>query len=44
MYGRETLAEVKNEEMLPGARLNQLPGDIRIMYENLKKLLAEVLA
>jgi hypothetical protein len=42
MYGRATLAEVKSEEMLPGARLNQLPGDIRVTYENLKKLYAEV--
>lgn len=42
MYGRETLARVKDEPMLPGARLNQLPGDIRIMYENLQKLHAEV--
>ncbi|HSX45694.1 MAG TPA: hypothetical protein VLG27_01665 [Candidatus Saccharimonadia bacterium] len=44
MYGRATLAFVKGEEMLPDARLNQLPGAIRIMYENNKKLLAELAA
>jgi hypothetical protein len=42
IYGRSTLARVKDEPMLPGARLNQLPGDIRIMYENLQQLRAEV--
>jgi hypothetical protein len=41
MYGRETLARVKDEPMQPGARLNQLPGDIRQMYDKLQKLAAE---
>jgi hypothetical protein len=41
MYGRSTLANVKDEPMLPGARLNQLPGAIRLMYEGFKQLYQE---
>jgi hypothetical protein len=41
MYGRGTLAAVKNEPIMPGARINQLPGDIRLMYDGLKALYAE---
>ncbi len=42
MYGRATLAEVKDEPMQPGARLNQLPGDIRQTHDKLQQLLAEI--
>lgn len=44
MYGRSTLAAIKNEPMLPGARLNQLPRAIRVKYEGLKRLFAEASA
>ena len=42
MYGRATLAAVKNEPMLPGARITHLPGDIRLSYDSLKALESEL--
>lgn len=42
MYGRATLAEVKDESIAPDSPLNQLPGDLRVMYDNLRKLEAEI--
>ena len=42
MYGRETLARVKGEPIQPGARLNQLPGDIRQTHDKLRQLLTEI--
>lgn len=42
MYGRATLAEVKGEPMSADSPLNQLPGDLRIMHDNLQKLLNEL--
>lgn len=42
MYGRATLAAVKGTEILPDVELNQVPGDLRISYDNLRQL-AEML-
>lgn len=42
MYGRETIASVKAEPVTPDSPLNQLPGDLRVMYDNLSKLLDEL--
>ncbi|PJE65708.1 hypothetical protein COU91_00095 [Candidatus Saccharibacteria bacterium CG10_big_fil_rev_8_21_14_0_10_47_8] len=41
MYGRETLIGL-NASVPAETPLNHLPGDLRVMYENLQKLLAEV--
>ena len=42
MYGRETLAKVQDAPMKPDTDLNQLPGELRVMHDNLQKLLSEV--
>lgn len=42
MYGRSTLAKIQGVEMKPDTPLNQLPGELRVMHDNLHKLLAEV--
>lgn len=39
MYGRATMAEVRGEEMQPGVPLNQLPGDLRVYYDGVQRVM-----
>lgn len=42
MYGRQTMADVKGEDIKPDSPLNQLPGDLFMMHFKLQALKAEL--
>lgn len=44
MYGRQTMADIKGEDIKPDTPLNQLPGDLFMMHFKLQALKADLQA